>query len=362
MPIGGMSVPHWRSDCIRHQRTTTVVRLLQSVLVLHAAGAASVLGQTTVHLEQRWATKGSPDIGEFASITGMIEVSPGRVWVADARTSRLIAITEDGQEVRLLARNGEGPGEVDAPLYMARFFSSGEVAVYSRRSIEIFSADGDFARRVWMPVNVTNAKGFTVLPSGEFVISGGIYGNDYGIHRLSSDGRSLVSWDPVPTTRNPRAGVMVAGGAVHAAADGTILFSRAAPHEIVVFSKDGERIEAIASDPDLLSAIADEFIVETVRDGRFVRSFRWFFPQSRAVYRLDGHTLVNIVVFQEQDRSVWEVYRSGRRIASTLFRRAYRPWAITSEGGVLVSYVDPDTGESVAALIEMRLEAADEVH
>lgn len=321
-----------------------------------AFGQAAATGHTVV-LAERWATKGDARLGEFASITGMIEVAPDTVWVSDARTSRVIAVSGGGRRSWVVARDGRGPGEVVAPGFLART-PEGEIAVYNRESIEVFAPDGRYVRRVRMPIAIDNVKGFTVLPSGEFVLSGGSMGRGQSVHRLSADGRLLNSWDRIPSTQNPRAGVMVAGGPLQALPDGTILFSRAAPHELLVYRPDGTLVRRVASDPDLLTGIGDDFIVETVERGQWVRSFRWLFPQSRAVLRLRGDTVVNVVDFREQGRSVWEIYTlSGRPIARTVARRSYVSWAITSDGSTLVSYVDPETDEPVAAALRLTVRA-----
>jgi hypothetical protein len=284
----------------------------------------------------------------------MIEAAPGTVWIADSRNSRILAVSDSGRRFSLVARDGEGPGEVHGPDYMARSHA-GDIAVYSSRSVDVFSRDGDFIRRVRMRMQFENVKGFTVLPSGAFVVSGGSLGNGYSVHRISADGRSVVSWDSIPKTRNPRAGAMVAGGVVRALDDGRILFSRSAPHEIAIFSSDGKHVDTIAHDPDLLKPIGDDFIVETVTNGQWSRSFRWFFPQARAVFRLENGDILNVVDYREQDRSLWELYRGRQRIAKTIIPRAYRPWNLTSTGDILASYIDPYTDEPVAAVLHMTL-------
>lgn len=345
--------PH--TSRFRIQKPLSAVWLLQLGLIFYASAATTALGQT-IDVEERWTTKGSAEIGEFASITGMLEVEPGTVWVSDAMTSRVIAVTDDGRQSWLVARDGKGPGEVVAPSFMARM-PKGEVALYNRSAIEIFSSDGNFVHRVHVPVPIDNVKGFTVLPSEDFIVSGGILGNEYSVHRISSRGRVLSSWDSIPRTQNPRAGVMIAGGPVHALPDGHILFSRAAPHELIVFDGNGRPVETVASDPDLLHEIGDDFIIETVEQGQFRRSFRWHFPQSRAVFRLDDQTVMNIVAFHEQGRTLWEVHRPDQPVTRTVVPRAYSPWAMTSNGDVLVSYPDPDTDEPIAALVRVRIRA-----
>lgn len=323
-------------------------RAIPSAVVV--AALLALLGPTvgsaqTLTVAERWSTRGTPAVLEFSVIAGMTETASGEVWISDALNRVVAAVNGSGGSLRIVARQGDGPGEVRAPGLWASY-PDGGVAMYDlvRSAVEIFGRDGSFRRRIIIP-KVLNPKGFAVLPTGQIVLSGGITGNPGSIHLVSGAGRLERSWHPLPDARNPRARTLVAGGAVSALADGSILFSQAAPHRIMLYPTTGGKERVIASDSRLLEAVGDDFIVE--RDGK--RTFRWRFPQSRAVYRLRSGNVLNVVWNAEERFSLWEVYSpAGKLLARSRVNRAYHPWAMARNGDVLASYQDPETDEHVA--------------
>jgi hypothetical protein len=222
-------------------------------------------------------------------------------------------------------------------------------------AIELFDARGNPERRLPLGGTLLNPKGFVALPSGGFVISGGFTGNPNGIHRLDADGKLEVSWHPAPKTENPRAATMVAGGPIFLTRDTLLLFSQAAPHLIVLYSLEGKLVRRLASDSALLASIGDDFIKREVVNGVPVTSFRWFFPQSRAVYQLRDGRVINIVLLWDDARTLWELYdQYGALLERTAVPQRYEPHALTGDGKVLASYRQRDTDEAVAA--QLRLE------
>lgn len=321
-----------------------------------SASAQAPTGGERLAIIERWSTTGAPG-DKFVSIAGMAEGPDGRIWVSDPRAGTIHALSADGRPARRIARAGDGPGEVRGPHMITRT-ADGGIAVHDlgHNAIQVFDAQGRFRHRVPLQRPVTNAKGFAALPSGGFLLSGGIYGEDHSIHRYGPAGDLERSWLPIPRTTNVRAGVLVAGGPVAMLSGGDILFSRAAPHEIIVFSPDGERRRTLAADPRLLRPIGDDFIEERGTGSAMVRTFRWMFPQSRAVFQLRDGRILNVVRFHDEGASLWELYsEDGRRLNRVRVGRAYSPWALTASGDVLASYIDPDTDEHVAvrlALVE----------
>ena len=111
-----------------------------------------------------------------------------------------------------------------------------------------------------------------------------------------------------------------------------------------------------ASDPDLLEPIGDDFIHETGAGMNLRRTFNWYFPQSRAIFRLLDGRILNVVWKHDEGRSIWDVYSpQGKRIARQVFSRAYEPWALARNGDVLASYRDPETGEHIATRLRVTI-------
>ena len=330
----------------------TMVTLFAAPSFTHSLAAQQI------RVAERWSTKGSAETAVLGAIAGMAEAADGSIWVAEGLGKRFIlALDARGNPQRIVARDGNGPGEVGAPTLMARR-SAGGLAVYDmlHNAVELFGSNGEFEQRVMLETKIMNPKGFDVLPSGDFVLGGGVLRSEYALHRFDRRGKLVGSWHRVPRTKNPRAGIMVAGGPVAALPDGSILFSQAAPYTIVHYPPSAENGRVFASDPELLDPIGDDFIQETGSGMNSRRTFKWFFPQSRGIFRLpDGHIL-NVVWMRDAGRSVWDVYSpQGKRIARQVFSRAYEPWALARNGDVLASYRDPETGEHIATRLRVTI-------
>lgn len=291
----------------------------------------------------------------------MAEASDERLWVSDSRAQQIVELDKNGDIIGLIADQGEGPGKVLAPSLIART-PSGDMAVYDvrKRSIEILSPSGGFVRSVRLQAGISWIKGFAVLPSGHFVFSGGIPGVGFSIHLFSPEGKLSRSWDPLSETDNPRAAWIVSGGPLFPVQDGSLLYSRAAPHQIVLYKSTPEspaqfQERTIATDRALLEPMGDEVIVERFVDGELVRSFRGAFPQSKGIFLLTDDLLLNVVVFAEQGKSIWQLYgrTSGHLVAHTEMPVPYVPWDVTQNRDLLVSYPDPDTDNVLAARLDL---------
>lgn len=325
------------------------VPALAAALVAVALASTSTASAQELQLRERWSTRGTPG-SEFISIAGMAEARDGTVWVSDPRAGAIYGVAADAASMRVVARSGDGPGEVRGPHLIAQTPDGGLAVIdLGHNAIEVFDERSRFQSRVQLQYPIVNPKGFVVLAGSRFVVSGGIYGRSESIHVFGRDGRLGASWLPAARTKNPRAGVMVAGGPLASMGDGSLLFSRAAPHEIAVFTANGARVRGIAGDRLLLAAIGEDFIHETGSGQSLIRSFRWDFPQSKAVFRLADGRVLNVVRFFDEGTSLWEIYGAdGRLVRRASVRRAYSPWSLTRSGDVLASYIDPATQEQVA--------------
>jgi hypothetical protein len=216
----------------------------------------------------------------------------------------------------------------------------------SQVAVQVFNPAGRFVERITLSARVHNPKGFAALRSGQFLVSGGISRNGYALHLFGADGKLITSWHPIPQTRDPWAGVMVAGGPVYEMKDGSILFSQAAPHAIIRFGRLGGQPQVLGSDPALLRPIGDDFILTTGSGQQRQRRFKWFFPQSKAVIELPNGNILNVVWLHDRGTSVWEIYTpAGRRLVRQQIARPYEVWSLAGNGEILASYRDSDTDE-----------------
>ncbi len=310
-----------------------------------AARAHAGAADGTVDVRERWAARAAGL--ELSVVAGMAEAADGSIWISDGMLKTVLRVDADGRGGGVVARSGDGPGEVASPSRMAALPDGGVALIdMGRTAIHLFGADGKFSRSVQMEEIVTNPKGFVVLPSGEMVVSGGLYSDAPGaVHVFGPDGRIRRSFHPRPVTRDPRAAQLVAGGAL-ALHGGRLLVSQAAPHRLVSYGLGGGSGTELATDPSLVPPMGDEFIRI---EGRY-RVFDWYFKQSRGVFPLPGGRILNVVWDRKASRSVWEVYTAAGKLSTRrILPRAYEPWAMTRDGDVLASYTDPETDEPVVA-------------
>jgi phage-related protein len=319
-----------------------------------SAAAAYQPRKPDISLEERWRTKGTAGILEFGSVEGMVETAGGAIWISDPLGKVVASTDARGRSLRVVAREGDGPGEVRSPT-LAAPVPTGGMAIYDQEhdAVELFRDDGRFIRRVPLSAKVLNPKGFAVLANGEMLLSGGLLSGGGGaVHRFGADGRLLSSWGATARARDPRVVGLVSGGPLAALPGGEVLYSQAAPHLIASYSATGQRRRLIASDPVVVRPMGDEFIQR--RGGQ--RVFQWRFPQSAGVFRLTGGNVLNVVWNAPANASTWEVYRpTGGLVVRKRIARAYRPWALARNGDVLATVVDAETGEVVVVRLALRI-------
>ena len=248
--------------------------------------------------------------------------------------------------------------------------ADGSVAVYDvgRAGVEVYAPTGEPLRRVRFPVRVSWPKGFDVLPSGGFVVSGSVAGINAAIHEFGREGRLLRSWGDQAQADNWRARLMATGGAVHGLSDGSVLYSQGTPHRIVRYEVSGSVADEVREHPvaaleGFLDAPGDAVIVETVEDGVPIRGFNVSYPQSRAVWMTDGGRVLNVVVAVEEGESIWQLFDENegspegdaKLVAETRVSEAYTPWFRCRDGDILASLTDPVTGVPIIVRLELAI-------
>jgi hypothetical protein len=324
-----------------------------AILLAHASAAAQV---RTLELHEVWRTAGDPvSATEFGTITGMVELRSGSIWIADSMLGRIISVDSSGQGPRVAARTGDGPGEVRAPTRMAGT-QSGGVAVYDIAAgrFHLFSPLGSHERSIPASRQVLYPKGFAVTRDGEFLLSGGISTSEKALHRFDDTGAYDQGWNRLPEAAHPMVARMIAGGPISFTPDGTVLYSLSAPHLIQRLHLDEKQSDTIARDPQLLDPIGDDFMQLEGRGADRVRRFRWYYPQSTGIFLVAPDRFLNVVTVREEGRSVWEIYDGmGSLIVREEIAKAYVPWSVTDDGDILASYVRSDTGEHVAVRLRL---------
>ena len=135
-----------------------------------------------------------------------------------------------------------------------------------------------------------------------------------------------------------------------------MLFSQAAPHRIVHFGAGKQPNRILASEPKLLEAIGDDFIISSGSGQNLTQRFKWFFPQSRGIFRLNDGRVLNVITLRDDGESIWEVYTAaGGLITRTRVARAYEPFALTANGDVLATYRDEETDEAIATRLALSI-------
>lgn len=318
-------------------------------------GSLPAHGQVTLEVREIWATRGSRT-APFGSIAGMIQGPDGRIFVSDDINVAVFAIQPGGSAVQQVARRGRGPGEVQTPSLMART-PDGHIALWDIGHNVLLVLDGAFREiaRVRPEFGVYNPKGFAVLPDGSFVLSGGSFRSRFGIHLFSNEGKHVDSWFPPPDVESQSARIHLAGAAVTSVGDGTLLFTRPAPHLIAKLDPTSGSITPVAEDSTILPAIGNNFEQKRIVDGREVIAPQWYYPQSRGVYVLHDGAILNIITRRYDHQSTFEIYDSSGKLESrTTASKAYQPYALTDDGHILASYPDERTDEPVAVLLELR--------
>ena len=312
-----------------------------------------------------WDYDGSTELGGFSYIDGLGEAGNGTIWVSDASPGwgRVVLYNPMTDEATVVGRPGEGPGEVLSTTIIA-IDPDGNIAMYdiARSSIELYSPTGEPVRRIRLPHRVTWVKGFDVLPSGDFVLSGGVVGVNSAIHQFSREGRFLRSWGESAQADDWEARIVGTGGALHALPDGSLLYSQGAPHRIAHYlpTDEGWSEYQIAAFPDLIDAPRDAVIVEGVEDGVPYRTFHVTYPQSRGVFQIGEGLILNVIVAVDDGQSIWQLFDPDGTTAdahSTLIAetrtQAYEPWFRCLNGDILAVRKNLDTG--VPTVVRLRM-------
>ncbi len=312
-----------------------------------------------------WVLDGNSRLDRLSRIRAAIETSMGTIWIADVREVWVIDPDGTREDDYIVAREGDGPGEVRG-INRIDILPNGNIAVndMSRNAIEIFTPAGESVRRITLPLKVGWIKGFAALPSGGFAISGGVFGTPYAIHQFGDDGAYIRSFGAPMEAEDMMARFAGTGGALDALADGSLLYSRAAPHEIIQYEDPALTTAApeahkIAAIEGLLKSPGDDILIKEVNDeGVPVTSFRAWYPQSRGVFGLGDGRVLNVITRSNPDpalrHTIWQLFDADGTLAAEERSDAvlYEPWFQCSNGDLLATRYD---ALGVTSLVRLRI-------
>ena len=294
----------------------------------------------------------------FGTIGGMVEAAPGIIVVADDIQKALHRWEPRTGKVSRLAREGRGPGEVRAPVSLARRPGGGFVLYDVLNGLLFFDAELTANRSVPLQGGlVSNPKSIAVLADSSVVIAGGRIRDPRHLHRYSINGEWLESFgEPSPGIASNGTKVQAAGGALQSLSPG-LLFSFGAPLRIVRFPDNSlSTHQLVAEDPTFHPAHTDDRLLGPPDpEAGGTRQFQWWHDRSTGVFQLDDGRILNVITRFYRGNSVWDLYDAeGRHLGRSVVPRAYYAWDLSSSGDIIASYRDPDTDEHIAVLLQLR--------
>lgn len=347
-----------------HSRTAFAA--LYGLLTVAACGGTAI-AQTKyplqISIREIWTTSGDPG---FGSIRGMAQWPDGTVWVGDRQLAEVSEVSVDGSQVRVVLREGEGPGEVER-VHRIDMLPRGGAVVMTSNNYEIFGSDKRFLRRVRYLSSVW-IWGFEPTPGGGFLLSGG-YGISeddelakYAVHHYDRDERHLTSWHAAADHTDWEVVRSASGGPVAFTAEGGVLVSDAAPFRITRYEDlRGNGGIVVVEDESILSSSQLDRAIVRRSDNRLTYTSRW----SKSFYvgeLADGNILNVILEYPENpddpNTSRWVIVTpDGDIVAATRIPRPYRVWNDTPEGHYLASYWDSRSLQTLAAKLEVTITA-----
>ncbi len=154
--------------------------------VMHVMNPAeSSEGPATIEMQEAWRIGGQDDEEIFGVVTDIIADDEGNFYLLDSQRNEITVYSEDGEYLRTIGREGEGPGEFRGAFSMFRV-SDGNIGVLQAfpDRIVVLTPEGDPAGEYPLPESPDG--GFRVLFAAEY--AGDNLALIYGVNQPSESG------------------------------------------------------------------------------------------------------------------------------------------------------------------------------
>lgn len=105
-------------------------------------GAVPLQGERLIPLEAVWRVDTETEDELIGSISAALAGPDGSVWLADSQLGQVLVYSRSGRHLRTLSRQGEGPGEINAPSHLLWLPDDG-LGIVDRRPGQITQIDTD---------------------------------------------------------------------------------------------------------------------------------------------------------------------------------------------------------------------------
>lgn len=301
------------------------------------------------------ATRGAATV-PFGTIGDLLALPDGRVVVSDDVVRAVWVWDPSTDSVSRLARPGEGPGEVQTPVQIARR-PEGGFGVYDpgRSRVLLFNSDLEFERAILISGLISNPKDLLFNADGSFVIAGGRLTDPAHLQLYGAEGERFGEWGtPGPMLEEAHSKIQMAGGALRALEDGGWLFGSAMPYRVTRFSSPGFNGESqLFEDLALVPEAREEYLTRRLEGGAV--AFLWWFDRITGVFEVPAGILTVVSRFYSSD-SVWSVHDEDGHLAGRVeVDRPYEVYDRIDEGLYVGSYRDPLTDERIAVLLRVEI-------
>ena len=173
-------------------------------------------GQLVIESTELWRAGGEDDERFFGSISSVQSDEEGNIYILDSQLSEVSVYSPDGEFIRTLSREGDGPGEVRRPsdMFFALDGTVGLVQTFPGKVVKV-KKDGTPAGVVNYSMGDPSQGRFGVLVRGlargdVFVLAGirmsfeadGTSGQKYFLSRCQEDGTEILSYAEKETSIN----------------------------------------------------------------------------------------------------------------------------------------------------------------
>lgn len=150
------------------------VEVIDGVRHVHN-GAEPADGDRTLQLEEIWRVNVEEEENLIGVITAMLAGPDGTVWLADHQLSQIFVYSAEGEYLRTLSGEGEGPGEVNAPDNLI-WLPDGSLGIIDRKPGQITRLDTEGVPLSSLHLKSANGEPMGFSQLGEAQCRAGILG------------------------------------------------------------------------------------------------------------------------------------------------------------------------------------------